>query len=173
MSTPHRAPSSTSVCATVVVVASSDRLFALLAETQPDGAALARRLTDLDAESLLGLAADVVDASADVRVSWEGPLDASGNFYWSESSTENLTDWIVAQGEAFWRAAVGAGDEQLMAIVPEYHGERSGGPSSRWNGRTPNLRGLLYSTYKARFAAAESYFDGLSRVLDERSSEDP
>jgi hypothetical protein len=153
-------------------VPSSHRLFALLAETQPDGAALARRLADLDAESLLGLAADVVDAGADVRVSWEGPLDADGKSYWSEGSTENLTDWIVAQGEAFWRTAVGASDEQLMAIAPEYHRERGGGNSSRWNGRTPNLRGLLFSTYKARFADGENYFDGLSRVLDERSSED-
>ncbi|MFZ6185589.1 hypothetical protein [Nannocystis pusilla] len=151
---------------------SSYRLFALLAETQPDGAALARRLTDLDAESLLGLAADVVDASADVRAPWEGPLDTGGNFYWSEDSTEDLTDWIVAQGEAFWRAAVGASDEQLMAIVPEYHRERSDGQGARWNGRTPNLRGLLFSTYRARFADAENYFEGLSRVLDERSDED-
>lgn len=153
-------------------MASTYRLFALLAETQPDGVALARRLTDLDAESLLGLAADVVDASADVRAPWEGPLDSSGNFYWSEDSTEGLADWIVAQGEAFWRGAVGASDEQLMAIAPEYHRERGDGQGLRWNGRTPNLRGLLFKTYKARFADAENYFEGLSRVLDERSSED-
>ena len=153
-------------------MASSYRLFALLAETQPDGAALARRLADLDAESLLRLSADVVDASADVRVPWEGPLDSSGGFCWSEDSTEDLTEWIVAQGEAFWRAAVGASDEQLMAIVPEYHRERSDGQGVRWSGRTPNLRGLLFSTYKARFADVENYFDGLERVLDERSSED-
>lgn len=153
-------------------MASGYRLFALLAETQPDVSALVRRLSDLDAESLLGLAADVVDASADVRVAWEGPLDTSGDFCWSEDSTEDLTGWIVAQGEAYWRAVVGASDEQLMALVPEYHRERSDGRSSRWNGRTPDLRGLLYKTYTARFAEVERYFDGLERVLDERSSED-
>ncbi|PCC71089.1 hypothetical protein SAMN02745121_04948 [Nannocystis exedens] len=147
------------------------RLFALLAETQPDGAALARRLTDLDAEALLELAADVVDASADVRSSWEGPLDASGKYYWSEDSTEDLTGWIVAQGEAFWRAAVGASDEQLMALAPEYHRERADGRSARWNGRTPHLGGLVHAAYTARFADVEDYFDGLARVLDARAGD--
>lgn len=145
------------------------RLFALLAETQPDKAALAQRLSELDAEALLELAADVVDASADVRPSWEGPLDRRGGYCWSEDSTEDLTDWVVAQGEVFWRAAVGASDEQLMDIVPEYHRERADGHSARWDGRTPHLRGLVHVAYKRRFAEVEDYFDGLSRVLDARA----
>ncbi|WAS90502.1 hypothetical protein [Nannocystis punicea] len=150
-------------------MASRYRLFALLAETRPDGAALARRLNELDAEALLELAADVVDASADVRVSWEGPLDPRGGFCWSEDSTEDLTGWVVAQGEAFWRAAVGASDEQLMALVPEYDRERADGRSARWDGRTPHLRGLVYGAYRRRFAEDENYFDGLERVLDARA----
>ncbi|MEZ4453747.1 MAG: hypothetical protein R3B09_30105 [Nannocystaceae bacterium] len=142
------------------------RLFELLAETRPDPAAFERRLELLDPEALLELAADVVDASAAVREPWRGPYEPRGDYCFSEDATEDLTDWIVAQGETFWRALVGAEDEALLRAAAER--DREGpGTEARWRGRSPPVRGLIYDAYDSR-RADEDYFAGLERVLSTR-----
>ena len=142
------------------------RLFALLAETQPDPAALEARLATLDPAALIVLAADVVDASADVRPKWEGPYVPERGVCFSEDSTEDLTGWIVAQGEPYWRGLVGAGDEALLAAAAERDRERADVAGGRWSGRTPHVGGLIFRAY--RRSGAGDWFEALERELSTR-----
>lgn len=146
------------------------RLFDLIAETQPEPDALAARLATLDPAALIELVADVVDASAEVRVNWEGPYDPKGDYCLSEDATEDLTGWIVAQGETYWRALVGASDEALLAAAAERDRERPKGQGGRWTGGTPDIRGLLFKAYRER-PGAPNYFEALERTLAARSGD--
>ena len=49
------------------------RLWALIDGSMPDPERFAAKVAELDAQQLVELYADVIDASAEVREKWEGP----------------------------------------------------------------------------------------------------
>lgn len=141
-------------------------LLTLVDSARPSVAALRERLDALDADALVELLADLVDAAAEVRVKWEGPFDPSLGVCWSEDSTEDLTDWIVSQGTDVWRAARGATDEALIELARARQAE--GTASGRWNDGTPPLRGLIHAAYRRISGDTLAIFPHLERVLAAR-----
>jgi hypothetical protein len=144
-------------------------LLALIDETRPSAAALRERIDALDVDALVELLADLVDAAAEVRVKWEGPVDPSlgrGGDCWSEDWTEDVVDWIVAQGTEVWLAARGASDEALLELGRAYDAEQARG--GRWDEPTPPLRGLIHAAYARLKGDGLAIFDHLERVLAAR-----
>ena len=145
-------------------------LLALVDATRPSPAALRERLDALDADALVELLADLVDAAAEVRVKWEGPFDPSlgaAGGCWSEDSTEDLVDWIVAQGTVVWRAARGATDEALLELARTRDAQAAGG--GPWDEGTPDLRGLLQAAHARLVGDPLAIFRHLEQVLAARS----
>ena len=146
-------------------------LLALVDATRPSIAALRERLAALDADALVELLADLVDAAAEVRVKWEGPCDPSlgaEGQCWSEDSTEDLVDWIVAQGTEVWLTARGASDAFLLALARARDEEEQAG-SGRWDAGTPDLRGLIHAAYRRVVGDdGQAIFPHLERVLAAR-----
>src|SRR5574338_1514895 len=92
------------------------RLWALIDGSMPDPGRFAARVAELDAQQLVELYADVIDASAEVRAKWEGPYIPDFDGHLSEDSCEDFTDWVVGQGHEYWSRARGADDETLAAM---------------------------------------------------------
>ena len=75
----------------------SNRYWMIIDHAFPSPAELRRSLAALPREELLSFATYVFQAAHDVREPWRGP------FGLSEDGTEDLTAFVVSQGETYWR----------------------------------------------------------------------
>lgn len=130
------------------------RLWALLAKAKGKRAAFDKALSALSDEALIELAALALNAAHAIRAPYEGPFIPSLDACLSEDSTEDFTNWIVDQGEAHWRALVGADDATLATLFETgYH--RKG----------VNAAASIYVAATKRMG--DAYYEALERLLDE------
>jgi len=95
------------------------RFWRLLEAAFPSKDRLIASLDALPRQELVAFVIHVEAARWEVREEWEGPFIHDNVGHLSEDGTQNLTDWIVSQGEAFWRGACGASDEVLRDLFFE------------------------------------------------------
>lgn len=144
-------------------------LWDLLDASMPDPDRFHALVAEQDADRLVELYADVVDAGAEVRVKWEGPYIAELDGCLSEDSCEDLTDWIVGQGHDYWSGACGADDEALAAMWQESRRERDAG-RGRWTGPTPAIGPAFFNSYARRFDNDSGQFlEAVEAELDARA----
>ncbi|MCY1061785.1 hypothetical protein [Nannocystis sp. SCPEA4] len=145
------------------------RLWELLDASMPDPNRFDALVAEQSADQLVELYADVIDASAEVRVKWEGPYIPELDACLSEDSCEDLTDWIVGQGHDYWSRACGADDEALAAMWQESVREREAG-RGRWTARTPPIGPKFFSSYARRFDNDDGQFlEAVEAELDARA----
>ena len=142
------------------------RVWAILEATMPDPERFFAQVDALNADELVMLYADVIDARDEVRCAWEGPFIPELDSHLSEDSTEDLTDWIVGQGYAYWQRAIEAEDAALATMLSESEAERET-PSGRWNERTPVIGPAFFNSYAKRFDA-DVFLDAVDAELKAR-----
>ena len=141
-------------------------LWLMLAASMPERRRFADAVAALDREGLIQRHADVIQARDEIRMKWDGPYIDAEIGHLSEDSTEDLADWIVGQGHAYWARARGADDPTLAAMFAEYAAERRGAPG-RWDGRTPPMGPSFHASNHARFPDEEEHEDLLDAVHTE------
>lgn len=146
-----------------------ERLWALIEASMPDPERFKALVGDLNAEQLIELHADVIDARSEVREKWEGPYIPDLAACLSEDSCEDFTDWVVGQGHAYWSAARGRDDDALAVMFAEDVRERSS-KRGRWHGETPAIGPALFNSFDARFDNDEFQFlDAVDAELEARA----
>lgn len=141
------------------------RWWRLIASAFPSPQALREALAALSREELLELGVFVFEATHAVREPWRGPRGMS------EDDTEDLTAFVVAQGEACWREAVGAKDEALLACAALMKAVASPEHPRRWSALdgTVSIGFEVFEEFERRFGD-DTYLDALDAALDSESS---
>jgi hypothetical protein len=143
-----------------------ESFWMLLDAARPNLIALARELEQLPREQLVEFARLYGEASAEVCDYWAGPTVDGIAF--SEDDTEDLCDWVVSRGEAYWRRIIALGGE-LEPAVREYWREQAGPSDLRsW---TSEVDHPLYRGYQSPGAIAFAVFrirfnEDLRDILD-------
>jgi hypothetical protein len=96
------------------------RFWRLLEAAFPSKDRLIAALDALPRQELVAFVIHVEAARWEVREEWEGPFIDDNIGHLSEDGTQNLTDWIVSQGEAFWRGTCSASDGVLRDLFFEH-----------------------------------------------------
>ena len=130
------------------------RLWTLIAKAKGKRAAFDKALAGLSDEALLEHAALALNASHAIRAPYEGPFIPSLKACLSEGSTEDFTNWIVDQGEARWRALVGAHDTTLAKVF-----------ETAYDRKGVNAVASIYVAAAKRMG--DAYYEALERLLDE------
>lgn len=143
---------------TALVDEDDERWWRLLGEVFPSTERLQARLRGLERDELLDFAGFVAERRSAVRAPWDGPFIDAATGHLSEDSMEDLADWIVSQGKAYWSAAVGANDEHLRACFGLYYAVREPGHARAWQ-PTPvqHLMGTVHHVWSERFDPDDLY----------------
>lgn len=134
----------------------------------PDAERFSSLVAALSSDELVSLYADTIDARSEVRDSWDGPFISELDAHLSEDSCEDLTDWIVGQGHAYWERARGADDSALENLWKECVADRKT-PVGRWNAATPAIAPSFFNSYAQRFDA-DVFIDAVDVELNARAA---
>ena len=126
--------------------------WTLIESSFPSHERLVAALRALAREELVAFGVHVRECRLLIREPWNGP-NIPGIGVLSEDSTEDFTDWIVSQGEAYWSAANDGDEAHLVACFALYDAVRREQDHPRAWQPTPvvSLMGTLFSVWLERF----------------------
>jgi len=138
-----------------------DWFWNILDSTRPSLAALEAWLVNAPKKRLEQFASAYELAAHSLRDYWDGPL--VDGIQYSEDDTEDLCNWIVAQGRELWQR-VRAGDidiGRVASIVSKGHFHLLPVPTDKWTTEVHNPKHLGYQdpaliamgVYHSRFGA--------------------
>ncbi|HEY5927275.1 MAG TPA: hypothetical protein VIV11_36560 [Kofleriaceae bacterium] len=132
--------------------AEEERWWRLIESSFPSVDELVVAMRALSRQELLELGVHIRQCRLLIREPWNGP-DIPSLGVLSEDSTEDFTDWIVSQGEDYWRAANDGDDAHLVTCFELYDSvRRKPGHPRAWQ-PTPvvSLMGTLFTVWLERF----------------------
>ncbi len=144
----------------------------LLARARSEREGLRPALQALDRQSLEEFIVRYHLASEAVCEPWDGPYIEERDYHLSEDSTEDLTDWIVAQGNDAWEYARGPSVNWSQPLtlssqptahrdpeIPACHTVHAGNTESGWGA----AKSVAMQLYYDRFG--DSFYDRQDELL--------
>lgn len=126
-----------------------DRFWDLIEQTFPDREALRSAIDALSRDDLVAFAGHVVVARNLICENTMGPRQGPAHERLTPVATEELTEWVVARGRAFWKVNRRADESTLSSLYREYLDQS-----------TPQVLGEAFHSYSERFG------DDLNTAVD-------
>jgi hypothetical protein len=135
------------------------RWWRLIERAFPHEEQLVNSLRMLTRAELVGFGVHVREHRLLVREPWHGPT-IPGLGVLGENATEDFTDWIVGQGESYWRAANDGDERHLVRCYDLYQAVRTPGHPRAWQpSAIVSLMGTLFTVWLERFDEARFHVE--------------